>query len=100
MTAYRVAPHVAWVEGQDGGSEENVAWVSHLPSGRQFELTDTGWLIWVLVADGFGEAISLRTELARVHADAGHDDPDALPDVPALVAFLEDLERDGLLLRS
>lgn len=96
---YRIGDDIAWVEGETGGLDRQVVWLSHLDTGTQYELAGTGWLIWVLIAAGFTEPEALLAELERIRVESGAGDEASAIDLPVLTGFLHDLERDGVLVR-
>lgn len=94
---YRIGDDIAWVEGETGGLDRQVVWLSHLDTGTQYELTGTGWLIWVLIAAGFTKPELLLAELERIRVEAEAGDGNTVIDMSVLLVFLSSLERDGLL---
>ncbi|MGB4136054.1 MAG: hypothetical protein WA971_05800 [Microbacterium sp.] len=96
---WAIAPEAAWVEAVEGGGAEQVVWVARLDTGVQFELTDTGWLIWMLLSDGVTEAAQLHAELERIRGELGAGE-EARLDADTLNGFLESLAEDGLLVRT
>lgn len=97
---YRIGSDIAWVEGETGGLSRQVVWLSQLDTGVQYELTGTGWLIWVLIAADFTQPEALLAELERIRAESDSGDDPNVIDMRVLRGFLTDLERDGLLTRE
>lgn len=91
MTArYRTRPGLTWVEAQEGGRAERVVWIADVATAERVELADSGWLVWVLIADGATDAAEICSAAAEIGADdafAGFD----------LSSFLESLVARGLL---
>ena len=90
MTSYRISPDVTWVDSVDCGREDSTVWIARLDTAELFELRDTGWLIWVLIADGFDtvERILAEIETLETHVDFGE---------VGLEGFLSGLVEQGLL---
>lgn len=97
MSGYRISPQAAWIEASEHDGPDHVVWAAHLGSGAQFEFTDTGWLIWMLVSDGIGDARAIAAELTRIHTELGADASGSPFDESAVSAFLADLLADGLV---
>ncbi|OZB81898.1 PqqD family peptide modification chaperone [Microbacterium sp. 13-71-7] len=97
MSGYRISPQAAWIEASEHDGPDHVVWAAHLGSGAQFEFTDTGWLIWMLLSDGIGDAATLTAELRRIHAELGAEASGSPSDESAVSAFLAELLADGLV---
>ncbi|MGN8026975.1 hypothetical protein [Microbacterium sp. 22242] len=98
MTGYAISPDVAWLEAAEADGPEHVVWAARLDTAEQFEFTDTGWLIWMLLSDGVSTVPELQAELTRIHAELGSRAGAENIDRPSLLAFLDDLTRNGLLI--
>ena len=91
MTArYRTRPGLTWVEAQEGGRAERVVWIADVATAERVELAGSGWLVWVLVADGATDPAAIRSAAAEIGADNAFDGFD-------LSSFLESLVTRGLL---
>ncbi|MFJ4166453.1 PqqD family peptide modification chaperone [Microbacterium sp. NPDC089698] len=97
MSGYRISPEAAWIEASEHDGPDHLVWAAHLGSGAQFEFSDTGWLIWMLLSDGIGDVAALTAELTRIHAELSAGASGSPFDESAVSAFLADLLADGLL---
>lgn len=90
MTNYRIAPHVAWLDGVDTGRTESIAWIARLDTGNLYELHDASWLVWLLLADNFSNVDLIETEVTALEAtiDFGEE---------GLTGFLNRLHQEGLI---
>lgn len=97
MSGYRISPQAAWIEASEHDGPDHVVWAAHLGSGAQFEFTDTGWLIWMLLSDGIGDPGTLAAELTRIRSELGAEASGSPFDETAVSAFLADLLADDLV---
>ena len=50
MTAYRIAPDVAWVDATAAGHESAEVFLARMPDGPPLVLQGSAWLVWSVVA--------------------------------------------------
>lgn len=100
MSCFAISPNSAWLEAASGDGPDQTVWAAHLDTGQQFEFTDTGWLIWMLLSDGVSSATDLRAELERIHDELGPQAGGANFDESVLTEFLATLEESGLIVRT
>lgn len=94
MTAYRIAPGVAWVDDEAlpaSGSTPHHTYAVHVPDGPPVVLADSSWAIWSAVAEHSElSRISARAAELLGVADAGQIEGDVR-------GFLDELVEVGLL---
>ena len=93
MTAYRIAPDVAWVEARTPGPDSTEVFVARMPDGPQLVLQGSAWLVWSVVA----EHAELDDAVAQI---ASHTSSTAEMVAPDVEAFMEQLVAQGLLRRQ
>ena len=93
MTAYRIAPDVAWVEARTAGHDSSEVFLARMPDGPPLVLQGSAWLVWSVVA----EHADLDDVVAQIATHTSSTPETVAPDVEV---FLERLVAQGLLRRE